>query len=198
MFIQTYTTFCYLIPKEKNKIKSVSQKCPFQDPRFIHLYNLRQTQGFYLSYLHSQHPFIGLQIVYCLVQWGPGRKKKKKHDPPAGMAASYQAAACGRCCLKHGSSQIIPTDIHLCQMALAWRWVPAGLHWCRCTDAEKAVWIMEGVHVTGVRKRDWGGHIIYWPSSSIITRASGAAPISTMFTINNLESNCRSYIQKVF
>lgn len=43
---------------------------------------------------------------------------------------------CAQCCFEHGSSQITLSDNRLCQMALTWRWAPAGRHWRKCTDAE--------------------------------------------------------------
>lgn len=83
---------------------------------------------------------------------GPARPSKK-HDPPAGMAASYQASVCACCHFKPGSSQIKPTDIHRSHMAPTWRWAKAGLHWCRCRDAENTARIIERACVRAFRNR---------------------------------------------
>lgn len=61
--------------KQKETQESSSQSCSFWDLRF-EFYSTevpRLTQRLYSSCLHRQHPFAGLQIVSCLVQWGPGK-----------------------------------------------------------------------------------------------------------------------------
>lgn len=61
--------------KQKETKESSSQTCSFGDLRF-EFYSTkvpRLTQRFYSSCLHRQHPFAGLQIVSCLVQWDPGK-----------------------------------------------------------------------------------------------------------------------------